>query len=156
MTFDVRKGYNIEGYRNQVVKLWCADKKNTREDRRADPAGVGYDIPDFMTVNGRYTSRMSTKERIYYIYNGDFALGSRMNNNQKKFLKKYIYCFDSMIYSKKRLSAQYLILLLLKLLKVTLNLALRHSKKKIINIKKLRLMMGISEEISGQLLAVRF
>ena len=89
VTFDVRKGYNIEGYRNQVVKLWCADKKNTREDRRADPAGVGYDIPDFMTVNGRYTSRMSTKERKYISYE-DFALGSCMNNNQMKFLTNYI------------------------------------------------------------------
>ena len=63
------------------MKLWCADKKNTREDRRADPAGVGYDIPDFMTVNGRYTSRMSTKERKY-ISNVDFALGYCMINCQ--------------------------------------------------------------------------
>ena len=63
------------------MKLWCADKKNTREDRRADPAGVGYDIPDFMTVNGRYTSRMSTKERKY-ISNVNFALGYCMINCQ--------------------------------------------------------------------------
>lgn len=87
------------------MKLWCADKKNTREDRRADPAGVGYDIPDFMTVNGRYTSRMSTKERKY-ISNEDFELGSCMNNNQMKFLKNYILMFQFHdIFQKKAFSS---------------------------------------------------
>ena len=61
VTFDIRKGYNLEGYRNQAVKLWCSQKKNTKTDKRTDPAGMNYDIPDFMSVSGRYTARMSTK-----------------------------------------------------------------------------------------------
>lgn len=43
VTFDVRKGYNTEGYRNQILLQWCSSKKKFRNEM---------DVPDFMHVQG--------------------------------------------------------------------------------------------------------
>ena len=52
VTFDVRKGYNTEGYRNQILLTWCSTKKKFRNE---------LDVPDFMHVQGVYETTMGTE-----------------------------------------------------------------------------------------------
>merc|ERR1712227_741268 len=53
VTFDVRKGYNAEGFRDQIVVLWCSNGKTFANNR--------FDVPDFMHVQGVYETTMYTK-----------------------------------------------------------------------------------------------
>ena len=63
VTFDIRFGYNLDGYRNQIVKMWCADqnKAQTWGTHRSDIGRGEFDIPDFMFVRGEYQTFLSTK-----------------------------------------------------------------------------------------------
>ena len=51
VTFDVTKGYNLDGYRNALVLLWCSEEKKWK----------GQNIPDFMHVEGVYETKMGTE-----------------------------------------------------------------------------------------------
>lgn len=53
VTFDIRKGYNTEGYRSQLVLMWCSWKKKFANNK--------FDVPDFMHVQGLYETKMSTE-----------------------------------------------------------------------------------------------
>ena len=58
VTFDVRKGYNAEGFRDQIVVLWCSNGKTFANNR--------FDVPDFMHVQGVYETTMYTKVSFFY------------------------------------------------------------------------------------------
>ena len=57
VTFDVRKGYNAEGFRDQIVVLWCSNGKTFANNR--------FDVPDFMHVQGVYETTMYTKVNFF-------------------------------------------------------------------------------------------
>ena len=46
------QGYNLQGYRSQIVIMWCSQMKKFANNR--------FDVPDFMHVQGVYETRMST------------------------------------------------------------------------------------------------
>ena len=48
---NVIKGYNLDGYRNAIVLLWCSEQKTWK----------GLNVPDFMMVEGVYETKMGTE-----------------------------------------------------------------------------------------------